>query len=369
MKQALLLGLPLIILGVIVLSAVYVGRRIAWAFELNYTLSTVISVCAVLFCMMSIMVIMQTNPTSGLSHIINNVSTVGIGIYAILFFTILAVDLVNIFAHFPTLLYGKIVVGVTVFVSLYSIWKAYDVKVYHQDIELKNLVHPVRLAHLSDIHIGYYWSDKTISRLVDLVEKEEVDAVVITGDLFDGCVRLSNEVLTPFNRLTMPIYFVEGNHDAYSGSSEIKNMLTQNGIIVLDNKKTELKDLQIVGLNYLIPDNESIDIFHAPASRVTMKDVLPTLGIDKNRASMLLHHNPVGVNYASANGIGLYLAGHTHAGQMFPGTIVAKWMFPFNKGLYKYDETTQVYVSQGSGTFGPPMRLGTDSEVTIINLK
>ncbi|MFI3317379.1 MAG: hypothetical protein SNF93_07440, partial [Rikenellaceae bacterium] len=85
-------------------------------------------------------------------------------------------------------------------------------------------------------------------------------------------------------------------------------------------------------------------------------------------ASILLHHNPVGATYAAENGINLYLAGHTHAGQLFPATLVAGLMFEYNKGLYEYDENMQIYVSQGTGTFGPPMRLGTHSELTIINL-
>ena len=101
---------------------------------------------------------------------------------------------------------------------------------------------------------------------------------------------------------------------------------------------------------------------------MTIEEVLPTLKVDRDRASLLLHHNPVGIEYAAENGINLYLAGHTHAGQMFPATLIAKMMFEFNKGLYRYNDTTQIYVSQGSGTFGPPMRLGTHSEVTILNL-
>lgn len=93
------------------------------------------------------------------------------------------------------------------------------------------------------------------------------------------------------------------------------------------------------------------------------------MDIDPTLPSILLHHNPVGAKYAAENGINLYLAGHTHAGQIFPATLVAKMMFEYNKGLYKYDDNMQIYVSQGTGTFGPPMRLGTHSELTILHLK
>ncbi len=138
---------------------------------------------------------------------------------------------------------------------------------------------------------------------------------------------------------------------------------------MLSNTIAEVKGLQIIGLDYLMADKKTVNTFHAPPAGITIEEVLPMLPIDKNRASVMLHHNPIGVNYAADNGINLYLAGHTHGGQMFPSTLIAKAMFEFNKGLYQYNENTQVYVSQGSGTFGPPMRLGTDSEMTILHLK
>ncbi len=129
-----------------------------------------------------------------------------------------------------------------------------------------------------------------------------------------------------------------------------------------------MRGLQIVGLDYMIPDKNTYDI-HEINNENTIESALPAVGIDRSRTTILLHHNPVGAKYAADNGVNLYLAGHTHAGQLFPATIVAAMMFEYNKGLYKYDDNMQIYVSQGTGTFGPPMRLGTDSELTIINLK
>ncbi len=346
----------------------YISSRLGWAFSLDPKFLTVGIFIALILSFATIMVIMRTNMTSNMSHILSQIASIGAGVFLILLTTLIAVDLLQLFVKMQPRTFGIVVLGLTTLISAYSLWNAQNIKAIHQNIQMPNLQSPVRIAHLSDIHIGQFWGKQTVDRIVRIVEKENVDVVVITGDLFDGRVRLNEEVLTPFKRLSVPIFFVEGNHDMYSGSTDINKLLGDNGIKVLKNEVVNVKDLQIVGLNYLLADKESFNVHHPPHTSQTIKEVLPTLNIDKTRASIMLHHNPIGAKYASENGINLYLAGHTHAGQLFPATYVAKAMFEFNKGLYKYDDTLQIYVSQGSGTFGPPMRLGTDSEVAIINL-
>lgn len=281
----------------------------------------------------------------------------------------LVVDAVNLFVKIPPRTFGFLTLGLTALLTIYSLWNAGYTRVYHVDITLPNLTHPLRIAHVSDTHFGHYWGKNKAEELAEIIKGEDVDFVVITGDMFDGRARLTADVITPFVELGVPVYFSEGNHDGYSGARDIKRLLTENGISVLANEKVEFKGLQIIGLDYLLPDNNSTDNFHGAMSRETMQSILPTLDIDPNKASVLLHHNPVGATYAAENGINLYLAGHTHAGQLFPATLMASVMFEYNKGLYKYNENMQIYVSQGTGTFGPPMRLGTHSELTIINLK
>ncbi len=369
MKQVILYAIPFIFLAFVIFSVIYVSKRLSWAFSINPKLLALIIGAAVVFFLAGLIVVMRSNMTSGLSHFVNNFASIGLGVSTILIFTVIGIDIIQLIAKMPPKIFGYSILSVTLLISGYSIWNALNIKTYHQNVTLPNLVEPIKLAQLSDIHIGHFWGEKTVNKLVKIVEKESVDAVVITGDMFDGRVRLNEEVLKPFKRLNMPIYFVEGNHDGYSGSQDIKALLRENNIEVLDNKKAEIKGLQIVGLDYLLPDHNSVNTMHAPVGGKTMQEVLPTIKIDKSRASVLLHHNPVGINYAAENGLNLYLAGHTHAGQMFPATLIAKVMFEYNKGLYKYNDNTQIYVSQGSGTFGPPMRLGTKSEVTILNLE
>ncbi len=90
--------------------------------------------------------------------------------------------------------------------------------------------------------------------------------------------------------------------------------------------------------------------------------------IDKSKPSILMYHVPTEIKAASESGISLLLSGHTHKGQFFPFTILGRLVFPYFNGIYNYEDT-QVYVSQGTGTWGPPMRLGSRSEITLIKLK
>ncbi|MFI3298984.1 MAG: metallophosphoesterase [Rikenellaceae bacterium] len=368
MREFLLHTMPYLVLIIMAAVIWYLASRIAWAFGLSKWLALSIIGTLTIGAFVTMMVVMRGNYTSTLTHILSNTSNIFIGVLMFAVCTTLVVDLVGLCVKIQPKTFGFIVLGITALLSGYSLWNASHTRVYEVNITLENLAEPLRIAHVSDTHFGHFWGESKAERLAELIAKENVDAVVITGDMFDGRVRLNADVITPFVELGVPVYFSEGNHDGYSGSNDIKNLLRETGVIVLENEKAEFKGLQIIGLDYLLPDDNSIDNFHGSHSNSTMQSVLPALGIDHSRASILLHHNPVGASYAAENGINLYLAGHTHAGQLFPATIFAAMMFEYNKGLYEYDENMQIYVSQGTGTFGPPMRLGTHSELTIINL-
>ncbi len=358
---------PIIFFTVVGLAVYYLSRRIAWAFKLSPKLTFAVVAAIVTLVMVTMSVIMRSNSTSTLSHILFSFSAISLGVFALTIGIFLVVDAVQLFAKFKSRNFGYIAVGLSVLASVYALWNAQNTKLYNIDIKLPNLVQPLRIAQFSDIHIGHFWGKRTVDKLVRLVEHENLDAIVITGDMFDGRVRLNEDAIEPLKRLSAPIYFVEGNHDGASGAEDIKSLLRRNGITVLQDSIANVKDLQIVGLKYMLADMHTANSMHIPHNKGTMQSVLPTLDIDSTRASILLHHNPVGLQYAAKEGIGLYLAGHTHAGQMFPSTILAHFLFEYNKGLYRFNDSTQIYVSQGSGTFGPPMRLGTHSEVTIFN--
>jgi predicted MPP superfamily phosphohydrolase/predicted DsbA family dithiol-disulfide isomerase len=207
-----------------------------------------------------------------------------------------------------------------------------------------------------------------LENIVRIIKELNPDVILHTGDLFDSQTHFNgnNDILQPFTSLNIPHYFVYGNHDEHVGVSKVIDLVQQTGATVLMNEITCFKDLQIIGLNNMLPDKNTVD-FHATNSAETVESVLNKLEIKSGKPALVLHHRPAGVNYMAAKGADLLLAGHTHAGQLFPFTFIAKWMFGYNKGLYKYDKMS-IYVSQGVGTIFSPVRLGTNSEITLLKL-
>ena len=164
------------------------------------------------------------------------------------------------------------------------------------------------------------------------------------------------------------MFFVDGNHDTYVSAARVKSLCRAVGMRVLENEAVEYAGLQIIGLDYMVADSSARDSMHAALSNETIQSVMPRMGVSDSMATIVLHHSPVGAKYMEAAGADLFLAGHTHGGQFFPLTLINDRMFEFNRGLYRLG-SMQVYVSCGSGTFGLPLRLGTDSEVTLLHLK
>lgn len=261
---------------------------------------------------------------------------------------------------------GLTTLAITFLVSAYGILNSWNLHVTRQEIAIKGLSKVVRAMHLSDIHLGHFLGKNFLQKIVDRTNKQNVDMVFITGDLFDGRIRLTKKNLSPLTQLKAPVFFIEGNHDRYTGVEMIKGYLRQLNVTVLENEIANLGELQIIGLNHMRADGETYNM-HAAGNSSTIKGTLGKLPVRKNKPSILLHHSPDGIKYANEYGIDLYLAGHTHAGQLFPVKYIANLIFQYNKGLHDYNGT-KIFVSQGAGTFGPPMRVGTKSEITVINL-
>jgi len=164
----------------------------------------------------------------------------------------------------------------------------------------------------------------------------------------------------------VPHYFVYGNHDVDVGVEEVIELMRNANITVLLNEITNFGELQIIGLRNMPKDDNSFDM-HTRAATETIKGVVARLPIDENRPTIVLHHRPDGVEYMYEKGADLLLAGHTHAGQFFPFTLLTKLMFRYNSGFYRY-KTMSIYVSEGTGTIFIKARLGTNSEMTLVRL-
>lgn len=307
-----------------------------------------------------------SNSTSRAGSLVYIVSASTMGVLLYLLISVLAVDFLSLFIKFQPGLMGITVLAITLLFSAYGILNSWNLHVTKLQVAITGLTKDVRVMHLSDIHLGHFRGKNFLQKIVDKTNEENVDVVFITGDLFDGRIRLTKETLAPLTQLKAPAFFIEGNHDRYTGVNTIKNLLRQINVNVLENEIALWGELQIIGLNHMRADGETFNM-HAAGNSSTIKGTLGRLPILKNKPSILLHHSPDGIKYANQYGVDLYLAGHTHAGQLFPVKFIAGLIFQYNKGLHDF-KGTKIFVSQGAGTFGPPMRVGTKSEITLINL-
>ncbi|NQU34352.1 MAG: metallophosphoesterase [Bacteroidetes bacterium] len=365
MKQLILIIILVIFLSILVGANIYISRRFSLFFDItNLKMLYVITGFLTIFMIAGVMG--ASNSISFTGHIIYIIAGITMGLLLYLLISTILVDVIRLFTNFKPLVYGLIIIGFTLSVSIYGIWNSFNLKVTKIDIPVSGLTNDIKAMHLSDIHIGHFRGRDWLQQIVDKTNKQNVDVVFITGDLFDGRINMNLKTLEPLKKLNAPVYFVEGNHDGYSGVNEIKSLLREIGVDVLENEVTHFGEIQIIGLVHMLADSSSVNM-HSGGHSKTIKSVLATLNINKDKPTVLLHHSPDGIQFANENGIDVYLAGHTHGGQLFPINYIANLIFKYNKGLHDYNGT-KIFVTEGAGTFGPPMRVATKSEITVINL-
>lgn len=221
------------------------------------------------------------------------------------------------------------------------------------------------IVQLTDVHVGPTIGRDFVAAMVRTVNDLRPDAVAITGDLVDGSVAALGEHVAPLGELRARhgVFFVTGNHEYYSGVDEWLAALAGLGVRVLANERVTLGG-----------DDGAIDLagVHDWSGRRFPGPHRPDLakalaGRDRERPVVLLAHQPKHAREAVAHGVSLVLSGHTHGGQIWPWGALVALDQRYVKGLYREGDT-HVYVSQGTGYWGPPMRLGTTPEITRVVL-
>lgn len=352
-------------IGILISSNIYLTRRFAFFFNTSSSWHLYVTFAAITIYMIGGLIVF-TNAEGNFANLAYSAAAILMGLMLFLLLAVILVDLTGLIVKFNPRTFGIAAIVIALMVSAYGIWNATNKRIRQVEIPIEGLTTEINAALLTDIHIGHFWGIKTLENVVDKTNALNPDVVFITGDLFDGKIRLNNASLSPLKRLNAPVYFVEGNHDGYSGAKEIKQKLRDIGVEVLENEVSHFNQLQIIGLDHMRPDDETVS-GHTSDTGPTMEETLKELNIFPNKPTVLLHHSPDGIEYANQHGVDLFLAGHTHAGQIFPVVLIANKLFAYNKGLHDY-KGTKMYVSQGVGTFGPPMRVGTISEITQLKL-
>ena len=253
--------------------------------------------------------------------------------------------------------------GAAIVAGLYGVFNAGWTRITRATVRLSNLPAAWRgrtAALISDVHLGHVRNGRFLRRLVAKISKEEPDAIFIAGDLYDGTAIDAGRAAAPLNQLRAPqgVYFVAGNHEQFGDDSKYLGAIAAAGVRVLSNEKVEVDGLQIVGVPYR---NAAQDGYFA--------SVLRALSLDRDRASILLTHAPDRPEIAEAAGVSLQLSGHTHLGQFVPWSWIARRIYrQFVYGLSRIGRM-QVFTSSGAGTWGPPLRLGSNPEIVMLEFQ
>lgn len=262
--------------------------------------------------------------------------------------------------HWQTRGIAITIFGMAIAVAAYGTANSYWLRVKYVDVKFPNLPGPWRgrvAALVSDTHLGPVRTYGFSKRIVSLLNGYKPDVVFFTGDLYDGTAADVNRLARPFADLRAPLgaFFVTGNHEEFRSPRPYIEALSGVGIRVLDSERVSLEGLQIIGVPY-----------HEMSTPERFRAALGHAGLDRGNPSVLLVHAPNRLWEAEEAGISLQLSGHTHRGQFFPWTrVVSRIYGRFAYGLQKLGDMT-VYTSSGAGTWGPPVRLGSNPEIVLL---
>lgn len=271
--------------------------------------------------------------------------------------------------------------------SLYGVWNAFQPQIVPIEVSLKNLPGEWKgktIVQLSDTHLGPVHRVRFMNRVTEKTNSLNPDLILITGDLFDGMDGDLTPFIKPLSSLKAKhgVYFVTGNHEGYLNMSEPLDILSKASIRVLDDEVVDINGLQIVGISY--------PVYNGNGSK-QKKEVFESKAYNPEKPTILMYHTPTNVthenkdigrqqssaywtpdlnfSFAKKMKVDLQLSGHSHQGQFFPFNLVARLIYgKYYHGL-NHDGDFSIYTTSGTGTWGPPLRTFTKSEIVAITLK
>lgn len=253
--------------------------------------------------------------------------------------------------------------------TIYSVHQAHSTpRVTEVEIAIPNLPEQLdgyRILQVSDTHVGPTLKEPWVRNLVSLINAQHADMIVHTGDLVDGRAWWLKPDVAPFAEMNAPHkFFITGNHEYYSGVDEWLREARYLGMTPLVNESVVIN---VDGAKLLIagvPDSKAgrFRKDHIPQTREVMQRAA------EHDVSVLLAHRPDMIFDADDAEVDIQLSGHTHGGQFFPWTLVVACFNPYVHGLHDHGHT-QIFVTNGAGHWGPPLRLGAPPEIAVITLR
>jgi hypothetical protein len=250
-------------------------------------------------------------------------------------------------------------------VSAYGYFEAQNIRTERLVIQTSKIpeeIGTVKIVQISDIHLGLIVREHRLKLILQKVTAEKPDILVSTGDLVDGQMCKLNHLVEMLQEIKPPYgkFAVTGNHEFYAGLAQALECTTKAGFHVLRGTAVNVSDfISIAGVD------DPAGKIYASSGNISENELLSR--IPHNRFSILLKHQPI-INGGSSEFFDLQLSGHTHKGQIFPFTLITRLRYSYNAGYFKLPNNSHLYVSRGSGTWGPPIRFLAPPEVTVIEL-
>jgi predicted MPP superfamily phosphohydrolase len=263
----------------------------------------------------------------------------------------------------PRFSIAAVLFGLALLTTIYGLINAARLRVTRISVRLPNLPEAWQgrtAALVTDLHLGPSSGHAFLRRVIARLRSVKPDVVFISGDMFDGPTLGLDQLVAPWREFSPPqgIHYVTGNHDEFAERNIYLEAARSVGIRVLNNEKVTLDGLQLVGLH----DSEA-------GNPTEMRRILKQVRIDGQHPCILLAHRPINLFVAEESGISLQLSGHTHGGQIWPWNLLVSRIYGrFAHGLSHLGKLL-VYTSYGVGTWGPPLRIGTHSEIVLIRFE
>lgn len=250
-------------------------------------------------------------------------------------------------------------------IALYGYFEALDIRTEHITVPSSKIPHEVgsvRIVQVSDVHMGLIVRKQRLDRIIRAIKKVNPDLIVSTGDLVDGQINGLGGLAGEMSELRPRYgkYAVTGNHEFYAGLSQALEITRNAGFRVLRGEAVNISGIiTVAGVDD--PTAKRFGLSRGPGEEELLS------GLEPDTFTVLLKHIPI-VREKTMGLYDLQLSGHTHRGQLFPFSLVVRMFFEHISGWYDLDNGSHLYVSRGTGTWGPPMRFLSPPEITVIDI-
>lgn len=278
-----------------------------------------------------------------------------------LFLVCIAYQVVSLFIKLSFFVSFIFVIVSPIIMNIYGYLNAQYIRITNIKVKYQGISEKKKIVHISDWHLGCISQKKTVQKLVDKIKSINPDSVAITGDWVDDSMHLEKEWLEPFNELSMPIFFITGNHDETEKSYVLPLLMENTKIKYIGNKSLICKGINYIGINF--QDNVRKKLKELQENKYNNNDV--------KVPNILLYHVPeIYPKELEKMDIYMHLAGHTHAGQNIPVHFPTYLWNACLYGLYPNEKNDRfVYVTSGIGTAILPIRTYSISEIAVIEIE